>query len=104
MVAKTMSDLTDYFYDVATEYDFISQWSVYDIQSLEQPHLYNKHCEVRYTQHWGEHELWVKVNGGRYLDLWMAAEVAIKYSGDHHHIYIEGFTQDGDFLTLITGS
>jgi hypothetical protein len=47
----------------------------------------------------------VEIAGNTWLDLWQAADTAIRKSGDSHHTFIEGFhmNKQGQ-LELSTGS
>lgn len=38
--------------------------------------------------------------GNRWLDLWIAADAALKDSGDCHHVFIEGFKRTGNWFVL----
>ena len=44
------------------------------------------------------------IRGPNWIDLWRAADAVIERSGDHHHIFIERFEQEGATLHLQVGS
>lgn len=64
--------------------------------------------KVRYFSDWVEPiEAEEEINGDLWLDLWFAADAAVRATGDFHHRHIEGFDQapnDPTILNLTTGS
>lgn len=82
-----------------------SVWSMNEVEDLTAAHPYLGARFVCYTSHWGENQPQVPIEGGRWLDLWRAADQCIQASGDDHHIFIEAFEERGDgVLFLHTGS
>lgn len=98
--AKHMS-----FYELKEANGFVSMWSMYDgVNDVEEPSPYKARTMV-YKNHWGEPvEATLPEGKLTWLDLWKAADKCIKESGDDHHIFIEGFRQNGGMLELVTGS
>jgi hypothetical protein len=74
------------------------------VDDLNQPHPFAA-SEMIYRAHWGAKSVVVPIAGTTWLDLWRAADCAIKLSGDSHHIFIEDFqiNLQGQ-LELSTGS
>jgi hypothetical protein len=88
---------------VDEQHDLKSIWSMdnYDFAAKIEP----KPVRVLYKNHWGPAPISVEVKGDTWLDLWLAADAAIRYSGDDHHIFIEGLRHLGDGMyELSTGS
>jgi hypothetical protein len=95
----------DYWRGVAEQNGFDAIWSMYEIGSCLQKHRYTVGTELVYAVHWGPETVRVPIEGDTYLDLFRAADQAIKLSGDQHHVFIECFevNEDGE-LELSTGS
>ena len=81
-----------------------SIWSMYGVSDLNARHPFNGAQEVVYRNHWGEKNVYVQINGSTWAALYVAANAAIRDSGDDHHVFIEDFTRSGDSLILSTGS
>ena len=85
-----------------------SNWSLYQVADLDQRHPFEGAAYVVYDEHWGESGEIVKaINGRTWAALWVAADSAIRDSGDGHHCFIESFTPITDkpgHLRLHTGS
>ena len=86
-------------------------WSITEVDNLVSTHPYTNAKTVTHKDHWGETEdgeeigpVVVPINGNTWAALYVAANAAIRDSGDSHHCYIEGFRQVGDTLELVTGS
>ncbi len=79
-------------------------WSIYEVSDLNKRHPFNGAKEVVYRDHWGEETVRVAINGSTWAALYVAANAAIRDSGDEHHVFVEHFTQNGDELILSTGS
>ena len=93
--------LRNMFDAAETANGFKSTWSIYEAGDLEASHPYLGATTLSYS------ERTVAIEGGRWLDLWKAADRAIRMSGDEHHIFIEGFKprdEDPSVLVLSTGS
>jgi hypothetical protein len=108
---KASDDLYNHYDTVKVYLGLDAIWSMYEVKNLSDTHTYEGINSVTYNNHWGETEdgedigpVVVKVNGSTWAALYVAANAAIRDSGDNHHVYIEGFEQVGDTLLLITGS
>lgn len=95
----------NYFANLRDEHKFVSIWSIYDVQNINDSPNFESCRSVSYTNHWGM-PVEVELPNSKYtwLDLWNAADECIKLSGDVHHIFIEGFLAKDGRLELITGS
>ncbi len=94
---------SDHYETIQNSNDFYSRWSLYDVDDLTHPHGYSQSVLV-YQNHWGGKVVLIPITGLTWVDLWRAADLAIKKSGDDHHIFIEGFcANDQDQLELCTG-
>jgi len=101
---EKMDGAMDYWRGVADQNGFSAIWSMYEIGSCNQKHGFTNDC-LYYKLHWGEEDVIVPVQGDTYLDLYRAADEAIKLSGDQHHVFIEDvFVNDDGELELSTGS
>lgn len=95
----------DHFSEVRASLGLEAIWSMYEVEDLGERHAYAGVRSVTYTTHWGEGgDVVVPVNGLTWAALYVAANAAIRDSGDAHHVFIEGFQQVGDTLVLSTGS
>lgn len=84
-----------------------SEWSIYEVDNLSDRHPYSGADRVVYRNHWGAEPVSVSIQGLTWAALWVAANAAIRDSGDDHHVYIESFELDGEdsrTLVLSTGS
>lgn len=84
-----------------------SEWSIYEVDNLSDRHPYAGADRVVYRNHWGSEAVSVSINGLTWAALWVAANAAIRDSGDNHHVYIEAFEPDAEdprTLVLVTGS
>ena len=83
-----------------------SEWSIYEVSDLNEPHPFGDVDCVVYDQHWGEKDIAVKVNGSTWAALWVSANACIRDSGDQHHVFIERLTpiKGTKNLRLSTGS
>jgi hypothetical protein len=90
---------------ISEEHGFKSIWSVHEVDDLNAPFA-GAATHLIYTDHWGKEPVEVPINGNTWVDLWRAAETAIKQSGDTHHVFIEAFIPGvkPGFLVLSTGS
>ena len=106
----TFEQQWEYFRQVKIDNQFQAIWSIYDdvdVNGMDQPHPFTNARYVIYDNHWGERDGRVPIEGTTWLDLYRAADCAIRESGDTHHIYIEQFTPIQDTpgcLRLSTGS
>ena len=84
-----------------------TSWSLYQVADLDQRHPFEGAAYVVYDEHWGQSEVVKSINGLTWAALWVAADAAIRDSGDEHHGFIESFTPIADkpgHLRLHTGS
>jgi len=90
---------------ISADHGFKSIWSVHEVTDLNAPFA-GAATHLAYTQHWGVKPVLVPINGNTWVDLWRAAEAAIKQSGDTHHVFIEAFIPSNvtGVLVLSTGS
>ena len=95
----------DYYTSVRQEMKFRSIWSMFEIDDFYTPHPFPSDSFVVYDQHWGDGRKHYPVMGPNWIDLWSAADLAIRESGDDHHIFVEGFRlKNGNELHMGTGS
>jgi hypothetical protein len=79
-------------------------WSIYEVRDLNERHPFSSDVFVVYKDHWGKETVHCAVYGSTWAAIYTAANACIRQSGDEHHVFIEGFTQDGNNLFLTTGS
>lgn len=82
-------------------------WSIYEVEDLYAPHPFFGAQQIAYKDHWGQETVFRGIDGDRWVDLYRAADSAIRASGDDHHIFIERFIPNPDCpeqLFLSTGS
>jgi hypothetical protein len=103
--------LMDHYNQVKKDLGLDAIWSITEVKNLSEPFTYTNVRTVTYKDHWGETEegedigpVVVSINGNTWAALYVAANAAIRDSGDAHHIFIEGFKQVGNTLVLTTGS
>ena len=97
----------DYYEDIRKELNLISVWSMYQVEDFNDRHPYHGADMIVYKDHWGKDPAGAKIKGDRWLDLYLAADAAIRDSGDHRHIFVYRFTpvnDDNNVLILTTGS
>ena len=85
---------------------FESIWSLSgrDVLDFSQPHPFTDAATVTHELHWGDEPVVQAIRGNTWMDLWRAAEAAIRVSQDLHHVFIEAFEVRGDTLVLQCGS
>ena len=89
---------------ISEEHGFKSIWCVHEVTDLNTPFA-GAATHVLYKDHWGPGDVLVPIDGNTWVDLWRAADEAIKKSCDNHHIFIEAFIPgDEGVLVLSTGS
>ncbi|MBY0552094.1 MAG: hypothetical protein K2W95_32720 [Candidatus Obscuribacterales bacterium] len=95
----------DFYQNLAAENNLTnSTWSIYDVTDFKLVPFPNS-TKLVYAEHSGNVPVEIKLRrGSTWLDLWTAADKAIKESGDSHHTFIEAFEEDGEALVLVTGS
>lgn len=97
----------DYFREFQRENGLASIWSLFElpVHCFLQNHPYPSDAFIVYTQHWGEGRKHYPVLGPTWGDVYRAADLAVRESGDGHHIFIEGFDlKNGNELHMGTGS
>jgi len=95
---------SDHYDDVGDKLGLSTIWSMFEVDDLNSPHPYRGAQTLVYKDHFGEKPVYVPIAGITWADLWVAADAAIKQSGDNHHVFIEGFAQGSEYLFLRTGS
>lgn len=103
--------LMDHYESVKKDLGLSTTWSITEVDNLSNPHPYAGVETVTYKDHWGQTEdgedigtVVTTINGSSWAALYVAANAAIRDSGDKHHIFIEGFRKVGNTLVLSTGS
>jgi hypothetical protein len=97
----------DYYMEFRRENGLGSIWSIYElpVHGFILNHIYPSDAFVVYRDHWGDNEdMHYPVLGPTWGDVYRAADLAIRNSGDEHHVFIEGFQVKGNELRLTTGS
>lgn len=105
---RSFSRRSRHYQDVGQQLELKhSEWSIYEVEDLGERHPFEGADRVVYRNHWGKEPVSVSINGLTWQALWVAANAAIRDSGDSHHVYIEDFsidTEDPRTLLLSTGS
>lgn len=86
--------------------NFDAVWSADEVSDFNALHPYTGATAIRYKDNIGKPEH-TPIEGDRWIDLYRAADRAIKNSRDDHHIFIEAFKPYPDcpeVLKLSTGS
>lgn len=97
----------DHYSDVQQELGLKSIWSVYEVENLADRHPFEGADRVVYKDHWGDGPTSCSINGLTWAALYVAADAAIRDSGDEHHVFIEQFRpskEDPRTLIVSTGS
>lgn len=95
----------DYYDRVRNELGLRSIWSIYEVEDLSSRYPFEA-TKVHYKDHWGN-PVTTDIVGATWEALYVAADKAIRDSGDNHHVFIEQFTpskEDSSVLVLSTGS
>ena len=84
---------------------FDAIWSAQDVD-FDQPHPFASDAVIVYQAHWGAvKDRHYPITGPTWLDVYRAADLAMRESGDNHHVFIEGFSPQSDnTVQLHTGS
>ncbi len=101
------SRISSHHTDIGEKNGFSSIWSIDHVQDLTANHPFSERTILSYKDHWGKKEVRVAIEGPTWVDLWRAADIAIKQSGDNHHIFIEHFVThrfEASTIELGTGS
>jgi hypothetical protein len=104
---KAFSRKSRHYEDIQSELGLRSIWSVYEVDNLSERHPFEGADRVVYKDHWGDNPVSVSINGLTWAALYVAADAAIRDSGDEHHVFIELFRpakDDPRTLILSTGS
>lgn len=87
------------------KYGFLAYWSIYPCPKWDEK---SDIKYIRYSDHWGPMgEVVIPVSSpSTWLDVYFACDAAIRYSGDHHHVFVESLipTRTAGHYTLHTGS
>lgn len=102
--SKAFDRKSDHFSSVKEDLGLRTIWSIYEVDNLSERYPFKGIATVTYKDHWGDKPIVKPVNGLTYAALYVAADAAIRDSGDEHHVFIEQFKQVGDTLLLTTGS
>jgi hypothetical protein len=94
----------DHYSQVKTELGLDTIWSITEVDNLGDPHPYQGVKYVTYRDFWNDGIVTKAINGNTWAALYIAANACIRDSGDDHHVFIEGFKQSGESLSLYTGS
>jgi hypothetical protein len=95
-----------HYQDVADKLGLEAAWSMHEVDDLNAQHSFKGAKFILYKDHRGDGPVRVKIDGDTWASLYAAAGLAIKASGDNHHIFIEDFrlAENGEDLILSTGS
>jgi hypothetical protein len=77
-----------HFTHVQSAHDLQSVWSLYEVADLYAMHPHAGATKIKY----GDQYTHIDTPRTEWIDLYIAANDAIKASGDQHHIFIEAFT------------
>lgn len=94
----------EHYRSVAEDLGLKATWSLFEVDNLNDRHPYEGVENLVYRDHWGSKAITVPINGSTWCALFVAANACIRDSGDIHHSFIEGFTQEDNTLILSTGS
>lgn len=94
----------DHYSQVKKDLGLDTIWSITDVDNLGDPHPYEGAKYVTYRDFWNDAIVTKAINGKTWAALYIAANACIRDSGDDHHVFIEGFKQSGESLSLYTGS
>lgn len=103
----TFDDKMEYYSEFRGSNLLRSIWSVYELplHGFAKAHPFPSDAFIVYKDHWGDNkDTHYPVMGDSWGDVYRAADLAIRESGDEHHIFIEGFDVKGNELRLYTGS
>lgn len=102
----TFTEQMDYHTEYGKTFGADTVWSIYDEGIMfDDDHPFGKGVVIRHKSDFIPYDVKVPVRGKTWGDIWKAADEAIVESGDKHHIFIEGFENNGmGELTVFTGS
>ena len=103
---KEFDSKMDLFELTRKSFGFKSVWSIYDFDMNEGFAGRPGYLAKELVYEWDSAVRVPLPDNPTFLQLWGAADAALKESGDEHHVFIEGFrlSEDGRALRLITGS
>lgn len=104
---RAFEDKMDHYTEVKQQEGLRAIWSIFSVEELGEQHPYLNATEICYRDHWGDAAVYETIQGGTWVDLYIAADRCIRRSGDDHHIFIESFQPVADQphqLRLTTGS
>ena len=105
--SKQFDEKCQHYDSVRQDLGLTATWSIYEITDLNKAHPFGGAEYITYSDHWGKCEVVKAIAGLTWSALYMAANAAIRDSGDEHHTFIEKFTPIPDkpgYLNLSTGS
>ena len=97
----------DHYSSVRQQLGLRTTWSIYEVDDLSDPHPFQGALQLAYKEHWGDAAVYEEIKGDTWAALYVAADAAIRRSGDEHHTFIESFRVNADSpdqLLLSTGS
>ena len=94
----------EHYEQVCQDLGLVTVWSIYEVEDLNARHPFKGAKTLVYRDHWGDRPVRIPINGLTWAALYVAANAAIRSSGDDHHMFIENLFQAGDELILSTGS
>ena len=101
---KGFDEAMDWYNAISKEHKMYGVWSLFEVRDFTEVPFPNART-LTYSVHWGQKPVDVELPANpTWLDLWKAAGLAIKHSGDGHHVFIEAFHDTGTNLELVTGS
>lgn len=96
-----ISEKINYFEKIRQENDFVSVWSIFEVEDINSKHFLNSGSRMRIYYEGAA----LDIEGKTWLDVWRIADELIKMSGDFHHIFIEKIEKSNfKNYELITGS
>lgn len=103
---EMFQSLMDHYDAAGKTFDARTTWSMYEVPNMRSKHPYVGAGLLLHKHHWGEKPITVEIKGDTWLDLYQAADEAIRASEDLHHSFIEGFdyNEEEGQLILHTGS
>lgn len=98
-----------YYRKFGEQAQMLSIWSLHDLPvgGFSTPHEFVGVTHLIYDHPCHQFPTTVRIGGALWSDLYCAADLAIRQSGDLHHVFIESFEPVPDqpgYLRLVTGS
>ena len=93
-----------HYNQVRNELGLTTTWSIYEVDNLIGRFPFEGVETVTYKNHNGDKPVVKTIFGVTWAALYVAANAAIRDSGDDSHVFIENFKQVGNTLVLTTGS